>query len=70
MPKIADSAILKKIDRQPKHSAGFKQLVRELGLHGDDRQELADRLKKLVARGELVQVDSDRYATPQAATGK
>ena len=32
---LSDSAILKKIERQPKRTAGFKQLVRELGLHGD-----------------------------------
>src|SRR5215470_17200480 len=67
---LSDSAILKKIERQPKKSAGYKQLVRELGLHGDARKELAGRLQKMAARGELVKVDSDRYAIPQAATGK
>src|SRR5690348_10843140 len=71
MPKmLSDSAILKQIQRQPKHSAGYKQLVRELGLHGDERKELSGRLQKMVSRGELVQVDSDRYAIPQAASGK
>ena len=67
---LSDSAILKKIERQPKRTAGFKQMVRELGVHGDARRELFDRLKELVARGQLLQVDSDRYAIPQAATGK
>ena len=67
---LSDSAILKKIDRQPKKAAGYKQLVRELGLHGDERKELGGRLQKMVARGELVQVDSDSFAIPHAATGK
>ena len=67
---LTDSAILKKIQRQPKQAAGFKQLVRELGLHGDQRKELNDRLGKLVASGQLVAVDSDRYAIPQAPSGK
>src|ERR1041385_7270769 len=67
---LSDSAILKKIERQPKRSAGYKQLVREFGLHGDERKELSGRLQKMVTRGELVQVDSDRYAIPQAAAGK
>ncbi len=67
---LTDSAILKKIERQPKHAAGYKQLVRELGLRGDERKELSGRLQKMIARGELVQVDSDRYAIPQAASGK
>jgi ribonuclease R len=70
LASLSDSAILKKIDRQARHSAGFKQLVRELGLHGEDRRELSERLRKLVASGQLLQVDSDRYATPQATTGK
>ena len=67
---LSDSAILKKIERQPKRTAGFKQMVRELGVHGDARRELFERLKHLVASGQLLQVDSDRYAIPQAAAGK
>jgi len=67
---LADSAILKKISQQPKRTAGFKQLVRELGLHGDARRELSERLQKLVHGGQLMQVDSDRYAIPQPAVGK
>jgi len=67
---LSDSAILKKIERQPRHTAGYKQLVRELGVRGNDRRELAERLRQLVARGELVQADGDRYAIPQAAKSK
>ncbi len=67
---ISDSAILKKIERQPKRTAGFKQLVREMGVHGDARRELAERLQRLVSSGQLTQVDSDRYAIPQPASGK
>jgi ribonuclease R len=70
LDKLSDSAILKKIERQPKGSAGFKQLVRELGLHGAARNELSDRLQRLVSSGQLIQVDSDRYAIPKAATSK
>src|SRR5258708_19722928 len=67
---ISDSAILQHIDRQPKRSAGFKQLVRELGLHGSARGELDSHLQKLVASGKLVQLNSDRYALPQRAADK
>ena len=70
MDRLSDSAILKKIERQPKGSAGFKQLVRELGVHGDTRRELSDHLERLVSSGQLIQVDSDRYAIPKAAAGK
>ncbi|MGA8492608.1 MAG: RNB domain-containing ribonuclease, partial [Terriglobales bacterium] len=70
LDRLSDSAILKKIERQPKATAGFKQLVRELGLHGDARQELSKRLQSLVSSSQLIQVDSDRYAIPKAAAGK
>jgi ribonuclease R len=67
---LSDSTILKHIARQPKRAAGFKQLVRELGLHGDARGELDSHLQKLVAAGELIQLNSDRYALPQPAADK
>jgi ribonuclease R len=67
---LSDSVILKKIEHQPKRAAGFKQLVRELGLHGEQRRELDDRLDRLVASGQLIRVDSDRYALPSASAGK
>src|SRR5450755_5165068 len=67
---LSDSVVLKHIARQPKRSAGFKQLVRELGLHGAERNGLDALLRKLVVGGTLIQEDSDRYALPQAAADK
>src|SRR6266568_2398276 len=67
---LTDSAILKKIQRQAKQTAGYKQLVRELGLRGDERRQLHERLQKLISAGQLVEIDSDRYAIPRAASGK
>src|SRR5437588_9373168 len=67
---LSDSAILKKIEHQPKRTAGFKQLVRELGVHGDERQDLHDRLDRMARSGQLLKVESDRYVIPQAAAGK
>jgi ribonuclease R len=67
---LTPERILKHIERQPKHSANYKQLLRELGLHGPERRELTERLHELVKKGELLQIDSDRYAIPKAKTGK
>ena len=67
---LSDAAILKHIARQSKRQAGYKQLVRELGLHGEERRELTQHLQKLVKTGQLIPVDSDRYALPQAAADK
>src|SRR3984957_5478515 len=69
-PMLSDSTILKHIARQPKRSAGFKQLVRELGLHGNARHDLNEHLQKLVASGALVSADSDRFALPQPSPDK
>ncbi len=44
--------------------------MRELGLHGEARGNLDAHLQKLVAAGELVQLNSDRYALPQPAAHK
>jgi len=67
---LTDSAILKKIERQPRQTAGFKQLVRELGLRGEARRELSERLQRLVESGQLRAIDSDRYAIPKAASSQ
>jgi ribonuclease R len=67
---LSDSSILKHIARQPKRAAGYKQLVRELGLRGEERRELNDRLEKLVAGGALVAVGGDRYAVPNPGADK
>ena len=67
---ISENAILRKIERQPRQSAGFKQLVRELGVRGGERRELADRLAEMVRRGQLLEVTRDRFSIPKAAANK
>jgi len=67
---LSDATILQHIARQSKRQAGYKQLVRELGLHGSERRELTDHLQKLVKTGRIIPIDSDRYALPQAAADK
>ena len=67
MSLLSDSEILRHIRRQPKGTAGFKQLVRELGVKGPNRRDLAERLERLAASGQLMQIDSDRFAIPKAA---
>jgi ribonuclease R len=67
---LSDSAILRHIARQPKKTASHKQLLRELGAKGEARRELTDRLHALVGKGELLQVDSDRYAISDVTKGR
>ncbi|HXJ85782.1 MAG TPA: VacB/RNase II family 3'-5' exoribonuclease [Candidatus Binatia bacterium] len=67
---LSDSTILAHIARQSRRQAGYKQLVRELGLHGEERRELNAHLQKLVKSGQLIPIDSDRYQLPKAAADK
>ena len=64
---LSDQAILSHIERQPHHSAGFKQLVREMGLRGSERQQLAERLQALVKSARLIETGRDRYTLAEHA---
>ena len=67
---LSDTTILRHIARQPKQTASHKQLLRELGARGEVRRELTNRLYALVSKGELLHVEGERYAIPQAAKGR
>ncbi len=64
---LTDQAILRHIERQPRHSAGFKQLIRELNLRGEERRQLAERLQALVKSARLVETGRDHYTLPEHA---
>ena len=64
---LSDAFILRHVGRQSKKMATYKQLLRELGVKGDGRRELADRLRILVKRGALLEIDSGRYSLPKAS---
>ena len=49
------------IGRLPHGRANYKQLVRELGARGDERQELDRLLGALVERGRLIETRSGHY---------
>lgn len=63
---ISDQQILRYIQRQPRQTAGYKQLVRELGLRGHERRELEERLRAMKKRGEIVEIGRDKFALPKA----
>jgi ribonuclease R len=65
-----DQAILKHIERQPHGSAGYKQLVREMGLRGDERRQLAERLLALTKAGRLIETGRERYTLAEHAAAK
>ncbi len=66
-----DRALMRLIERSPNHRAGYKQLIRELGLGGGrERRLLLEQLARITARGELVKIDSEQWSLPSAAPEK
>jgi ribonuclease R len=67
---ITDQSILRHIERQPHRSAGFKQLVREMSVRGNDRRVLAERLEALVKNGRLIETGRDRFTLAEHAAAR
>ena len=66
---MTDRELLRRIERSAGQRAGYKQLVRELGLGGGkERRMLLEQLDRLTARGELIKPDRDHWAMPQAVS--
>src|SRR5206468_6933166 len=66
-----DRELMRLIERSPGHRAGYKQLVRELGLGGGrERRLLLEQLARITARGELVKTADEQWSLPAAAPEK
>ena len=66
-----DRELMRLIERSPGHRAGYKQLIRELGLGGGrERRLLLEQLARITARGELVKTDSEQWSLPAAIPEK
>jgi ribonuclease R len=62
-----DRELLRHFERLPGGRAGYKQLVRELGLGGgQERRLLREQLGRMTARRQLVQIDGEHWALPTA----
>src|ERR1700729_2851687 len=62
----SDRDLLARITRSAGSKAGYKQLIRELGLGGGrERRLLIEQLNRMVERKELVKLDEDMWAIPK-----
>jgi ribonuclease R len=67
----SDRELIRLIERSPSHRAGYKQLIRELGLGGGrERRLLLEQLARITLRGELVKLDTGQWALPHATPEK
>jgi ribonuclease R len=66
-----DRELMRLIERSPGHRAGYKQLIRELGLGGGrERRLLLEQLARITARGELVKTESEQWSLPATTPEK
>ncbi len=60
-----DRELVRRIERSAGRRAGYKQLIRELGLGGGrERRLLLEQLARITARGELVKTEFEQWALP------
>src|ERR1700753_3472187 len=63
-----DRDLLGRISRSAGQKAGYKQLIRELGLGGGrERRLLLEQLSAMVTRGDLVQMGESMWGLPPKA---
>ena len=64
---MTDRELIARIARSAGGKAGYKQLVRELGLGGGrERRLLLEQLARLTVRGELAKIDREHWSIPRA----
>jgi ribonuclease R len=67
----SDRELIHRIERSAGQRAGYKQLIRELGLGGGrERRLLLEQLARMTARGELLKIDAEQWSLPAAAPEK
>ncbi len=64
---MTDRELVARIAASAGQKAGYKQLVRELGLGGGrERRLLLEQLARLTVRGQLIQLDREQWSLPKA----
>src|SRR5216684_4451990 len=67
---MTDRELVARIARSAGAKAGYKQLIRELGLGGGrERRLLLEQLARLTARGDLAKLDREMWSIPRKPPG-
>ncbi len=68
---MTDRELVARIARSAGGKAGYKQLVRVLGLGGGrERRLLLEQLARLTVRGDLTKLDREHWSIPRAPVGR
>jgi len=67
---LTEQQILHYVSKHPKHMAGFKQLIHDMGLKGKDRRTLQQLLRDLTRRRKLIAIGKERWGLPTSASNQ
>src|SRR5262249_1607598 len=65
---ITEKELLHYIGKQPRHLAGFKQIVHDLGIKGKDRRSAEGLLREMTRQRKLVAIGKERWSLPTSAS--
>src|SRR5215467_3482195 len=67
---LTEQQILHYVSKQPKHMAGFKQLIHDMGLKGKERRTLQQLLRDMTRRRKLIAIGKERWGLPTSASNQ
>jgi ribonuclease R len=67
---ITEKELLHYIGKQPRHLAGFKQIVHDLGIKGKDRRSAEVLLREMTRQRKLVAIGKERWSLPTSASSQ
>jgi ribonuclease R len=67
---LTEQQILHYVSKQPKHMAGFKQLIHDMGLKGKDRRTLQQLLRDMTRQRKLIAIGKERWGLPTSASNQ
>ncbi|HKW76893.1 MAG TPA: RNB domain-containing ribonuclease, partial [Terriglobales bacterium] len=65
---ITEQEILRYLTKQPRHLAGYKQILHDFGIRGKERRPLEQMLRDMTRHKKLVSIGKERWALPSAAS--
>jgi ribonuclease R len=67
---ITEQEILRYISKQPRHMAGYKQILHDLGIRGKDRRPVEQLLREMTRHKKLVLIGKERWGLPTSASSQ
>jgi ribonuclease R len=67
---ITEQQLLHYIGKQPRHMAGYKQILHDLGIRGKERRPVEEMLRQMTRQKKLVAIGKERWSLPTAASSQ